>query len=69
VKGLFARNFSCAITEDEIRDGFQLLADGVKPARVRKRRDYAFIHFEKREDAELAFNAARDDPDKLRKSN
>lgn len=53
VKVLFVKNISNEVTEEEVQ---QLFEQYGKLERVRKMKDYAFVHFEQREDAVKAMN-------------
>ena len=59
VKILFIRNLSGKTSEDEISAVFEAVADG-KVERVKKAKDYAFVHFQTREAAEKAFEETKD---------
>ena len=48
VKVLFIKNISAEVTEEEVQKLFEQYG---KLERVRKMKDYAFVHFEQREDA------------------
>lgn len=48
VKVLYVRNLTQDITEDKLKDSFEAFG---KVERVKKIKDYAFIHFEDRDNA------------------
>ncbi len=48
VKVLYVKNLSAEVTEEEVQ---QLFEQYGKLERVRKMKDYAFVHFEQRDDA------------------
>ena len=50
---LYVRNLMLSTTEDSIRDRFNLVTDG-NVEKVKKMRDFAFVHFMNREKAEMA---------------
>lgn len=54
MKVLYVRNLTASVTEDKLREVFE--AHG-KVERVKKIKDYAFVHFEDRKMAEAAMNA------------
>ncbi|XP_064476933.1 probable RNA-binding protein 46 isoform X2 [Ornithodoros turicata] len=50
---LYVRNLMMSTTEDQLRDAFSV--DGnLKVVKVKKLRDFAFVHYQNREDAEIA---------------
>ncbi|KAL8568170.1 hypothetical protein ACOMHN_027693 [Nucella lapillus] len=51
VKILYVRNLMLATTEEALKDFFSRAAGGCEIERVKKIRDYAFVHFKSREDA------------------
>ena len=57
VKILFVRNLMLSTTENTIRDLFNELGNN-SVERVKKAKDYAFVHFSTREDAEKALEAS-----------
>ncbi|CAG0916564.1 unnamed protein product, partial [Notodromas monacha] len=57
VKSIFVRNLSPERTSEYITKGFAHLA-GVQPLHVWKNRDFAFVNFAERSQAELALNNA-----------
>ena len=59
VKVLFIRNLTPDISEDEISAAFKKVSDG-KVERVKKAKDYAFVHFVTREAAEKAYETTKD---------
>ena len=59
VKVLFIRNLTLHTTEDEIMALFEETSDG-QVERVKKAKDYAFVHFNTREAAEKAYEATKD---------
>jgi len=59
VKILFIRNLTVQISEDEISAAFEGVSNG-KVERVKKAKDYAFVHFLTREAAEKAYEATKD---------
>ena len=59
VKVLFVRNLTMEISEDEISAAFEEVSDG-KVERVKKAKDFAFVHFLTREAAEKAYEATKD---------
>ena len=54
VKVLYVRNLTNAVTEDRIREAFETHG---KVDRVKKIKDYAFVHFEDRKQAVAAMEA------------
>jgi heterogeneous nuclear ribonucleoprotein R len=54
VKVLYVRNLTSEVSENDVKDFF-LPYGNIE--RVRKVRDYAFVHFDKREDALNAMRA------------
>lgn len=61
VKVLFVRNLMSITTEEQIRSVFESLIDGCDGGaveRVKKSKDYAFVHFSTREAAEVAKDRA-----------
>merc|ERR1719228_262764 len=60
VKVLFIRNLTMNTSEDEISKAFGKVSDG-QIERVKKAKDYAFVHFNTREAAEKAYEATKDD--------
>ena len=50
---LYVRNLLLSTTEDQIRDAFSRAADG-GVERVKKLRDFAFVHFSNRDKAARA---------------
>jgi heterogeneous nuclear ribonucleoprotein R len=48
VKTLYVRNISAEVTEEEIKEKFEPYG-GIE--RVRKVKDYAFVHYNERDDA------------------
>lgn len=54
VKVLYVRNLTAAVTEDKLKEVFEVHG---KVDRVKKIKDYAFVHFEDRHQAEAAMNA------------
>ena len=59
VKVLFIRNLTMDTTQDEILATFEAVSDG-QVDRVKKAKDYAFVHFTTREAAEKAYEATKD---------
>jgi len=59
VKVLFIRNLTMDTTQDEILATFEAASDG-QVDRVKKAKDYAFVHFATREAAEKAYEATKD---------
>ena len=59
VKVLFIRNLTMNTSEDEISTAFGKVSDG-QIERVKKAKDYAFVHFNTREAAEKAYEATKD---------
>ena len=59
VKVLFIRNLTMNTTEDQILAAFEEVSDG-QIERVKKAKDYAFVHFQTREAAERAYEATKD---------
>ena len=59
VKVLFIRNLTMETSQDEILATFEAVSDG-QVERVKKAKDYAFVHFKTREAAEKAFEATKD---------
>ena len=58
VKVLYIRNLMPSTPEDELTDIFNRAAGHSRAVeRVKKIKDYAFVHFYEREDAERALNA------------
>lgn len=57
VKILYVRNLMLTTQEDSLRDIFSRACGGREIERVKKIRDYAFVHFRSREDAIKAMNA------------
>lgn len=62
VKVLYVRNLMLSTTEVQILETFS--AFGVVE-RVKKIKDYAFVHFQSREDAHRAMNAMNGEPEIL----
>lgn len=60
VKVLFIRNLSAQTSEDDIEKVFEECSEG-QVERVKKTKDYAFVHFNTRDAAERAFKATKDD--------
>jgi len=60
VKVLFLRNLTMSTTEAEISATFEAISDG-QVEKVKKAKDYAFVHFNTREAAEKAYKATKDD--------
>ena len=61
VRVLFIRNLMPSTTEQEIRRVFTDLSGTVNSVeRVKKMKDYAFVHFVNRDSAEIAFQASKD---------
>jgi RNA recognition motif-containing protein len=58
VKVLFIRNLTMDTTQDEILATFEAVSDG-QVDRVKKAKDYAFVHFTTREAAEKAYEATK----------
>lgn len=58
VKVLFIRNLTIDTTQDEILATFEAVSDG-QVDRVKKAKDYAFVHFTTREAAEKAYEATK----------
>ena len=48
VKVLYCRNLTASVTEDKLRETFEQFG---KVERVKKIKDYAFVHFEERDQA------------------
>lgn len=59
VKVLFIRNLTMNTSEDEISVAFEEVSNG-QIERVKKAKDYAFVHFNTREAAEKAYEATKD---------
>lgn len=59
VKVLFIRNLTMNTSEDQILAAFEEASDG-QIERVKKAKDYAFVHFQTREAAERAYEATKD---------
>jgi len=59
VKVLFIRNLTMNTSEDEISSAFAKVSNG-QIERVKKAKDYAFVHFNSREAAETAYEATKD---------
>ena len=59
VKVLFIRNLTMATSEDDISEAFGKVSDG-QIERVKKAKDYAFVHFVSREAAEKAYETTKD---------
>lgn len=55
VKVLFIRNLSSKTTEEDIEAYFESVSNG-QIERVKKTKDYAFVHFQSREAAQEAFD-------------
>ena len=55
VKVLYVRNLMLTTTEDKIRAEFEKIKEG-SVERVKKMKDFAFVHFKEREDALKAMN-------------
>jgi len=60
VKVLFLRNLAMHTSEAEISAMFEAISDG-QVEKVKKAKDYAFVHFNTREAAEKAYKATKDD--------
>jgi len=58
VKVLFIRNLTMATSEDDISEAFGKVSDG-QIERVKKAKDYAFVHFVSREAAEKAYETTK----------
>ena len=58
VKVLFIRNLTMATSEDDISEAFGKASDG-QIERVKKAKDYAFVHFSSREAAEKALSSSK----------
>ncbi|XP_076450587.1 APOBEC1 complementation factor-like isoform X2 [Babylonia areolata] len=56
VKILYVRNLMLSTTEETLKEFFSRAAGGCEIERVKKIRDYAFVHFRCREDALTAMN-------------
>ncbi|XP_023240018.1 APOBEC1 complementation factor-like isoform X2 [Centruroides sculpturatus] len=56
---LYVRNLMLSSTEDKIRDVFSC-NNSLKVEKVKKLRDFAFVHYKSREDAEKALNSLND---------
>ena len=54
VKVLYVRNLTATLTEEKLRETFEAYG---KVDRVKKIKDYAFVHFEDRNQAVVALNA------------
>ena len=54
VKVLYVRNLTVSLTEEKLRESFEAFG---KVDRVKKIKDYAFVHFEDRQQAIAAMNA------------
>jgi len=54
VKVLYVRNLTATLTEEKLRESFEAFG---KVDRVKKIKDYAFVHFEDRQQALAAMNA------------
>ena len=59
VRVLFIRNLSGNTKEDEISSIFEQVSDG-QVERVKKTKDYAFVHFHTREAAEKAYETTKE---------
>ena len=59
VKALFIRNLTVNTTEDDISTAFEEASNG-KIERVKKAKDYAFVHFSTREAAVRAYEATKE---------
>lgn len=53
MKVLYVRNLKAEITEEELKEKFEAYG---KIERVKKIKDYGFVHFEERDDALKAMN-------------
>ena len=51
---LYVRNLTATLTEEKLRETFEAYG---KVDRVKKIKDYAFVHFEDRNQAVVALNA------------
>ena len=51
---LYVRNLTVSLTEEKLRESFEAFG---KVDRVKKIKDYAFVHFEDRQQAIAAMNA------------
>ena len=62
VKILFVRNLMLSTSETTLRELFTKLSDGDEDTieRVKKTKDYAFVHFSTREAAEKALAGCKD---------
>jgi RNA recognition motif-containing protein len=60
VKGLFIRNLNMITSEEMITDIFNAFSQG-QVDRVKKTKDYAFVHFTTRDAAEMAFESTKSD--------
>jgi len=60
VKVLFLRNLAMHTSEAELSAIFEAISDG-QVEKVKKAKDYAFVHFNTREAAEKAYKATKDD--------
>ena len=54
---LYVRNLSMTTTEQELRNVFNAYSDG-QVTKLKMMRDFAFVHFNTRQDAEIAMFAA-----------
>ena len=54
MKVLYVRNLTVSLTEEKLRESFEAFG---KVDRVKKIKDYAFVHFEDRQLAIAAMNA------------
>ena len=54
MKVLYVRNLTVSLTEEKLRESFEAFG---KVDRVKKIKDYAFVHFEDRQQAIAAMNA------------
>lgn len=59
VRVLFIRNLTVNTSEDEVLSIFEEVSNG-QVERVKKTKDYAFVHFNTREAAEIAYEAVKD---------
>ena len=51
---MYVRNLTVSLTEEKLRESFEAFG---KVDRVKKIKDYAFVHFEDRQQAIAAMNA------------
>ncbi len=51
---MYVRNLTATLTEEKLRESFEAFG---KVDRVKKIKDYAFVHFEDRQQALAAMNA------------